>query len=163
MRELRLELQGRRLVFPDGKPVCLVCFGEPAGSRSVWFEDLGHHAGFSKTAALETGVQAIRERIAFDAPLCRPHRARARWFGLGGGLCMLAAVGMIALGAMLFGATPGRKSKSFLAEWGPVLLGLLPAIPGYLLWRKKDRGGLSCEVRREGATGLVLSFSDDPR
>lgn len=163
MKELRLGLQGVKLAFPDGKAVCLVCFGEPAGLRRVWFEELREHHGFTKAEALGTGVAAIRDRIAFDAPLCRAHRARARWLGVGAALCMLAAVGMIALGAMLFGASPGKKSKSFLAEWGPVLLAFLPGIPGYLLWRKKDRGGLACEVRREGATGLVLSFPDDRR
>lgn len=163
MRELRLELQGKKLSFPDGKAVCLACGAEPAGVRRVWFEELQHHAGFSKSAALETGVQAIRERIAFDAPLCRAHRVKARWLGVGAALCMLAAVGMIALGAMLFGASPGRKPKSFFAEWGPILLGFIPGIPGYLLWRMKDRGGLRCDVRREAATGLILSFPDDAR
>ena len=76
MRELSLRNQGKRLVFPDGKAVCLACGG--SGSRS---------------SAEGRPARAIAERIAFDAPLCRAHRAKARPLSVGAGLCMLAAVG----------------------------------------------------------------------
>ena len=158
MRELRLGLDGRRLVFPDGKAVCLACGAEPVGTRRVWFEEV-RGAGVDRSSNLLAGVQAIAGRITFDAPLCRAHRSRARWLSLGTGLCALAFIGMIVLGVTLVGPTSGRKPKGFLKEWGPILLGLIPAIPGYFLWRKKDRGGLDCDVRREG-DNLVLAYPD---
>lgn len=165
MRELRVSLQGKKLVFPDGKAACLACGAEPAGVRRVWFEQVhGGHVGTGDLARggnLLAGAQAIAARITFDAPLCRAHRARARWLSAGTGLCALAFIGMIALGIWLVGPTKGRKPKSFLAEWGPFLMGLIPALPGYFLWRKKDRGGLSCDVHRDGPTGLVLRFPDE--
>lgn len=164
MRELRVGLEGKRLVFPDGKAACLACGGEPAGVRRVWFEEVagalpgtGDLARFNNLAA---GARAIAERITFDAPLCRAHRAKARWLSVGCALCALAVVGMIALGIWLVGSPSGRRKETFLQKWGPILLGLLPAIPGYFLWQRKDRGGLTCEVRREGASGLVLCWPD---
>lgn len=163
MRELRLGLSGRTLRFPDGKAVCLACGAEPAGTRRVWFEEVrGGSLGTGDLARAENlgaGIAALVDRVSFDAPLCPAHRARARGYTLGAILCGLAAVGLIVLGAMWVGPNSGRKSKNFLKEWGPILLGLIPAIPGYVFWRKKDRGGLSCEVRREGEE-IVLTFPD---
>jgi hypothetical protein len=166
MAELKVQLQGARLVFPDGKPICLVCRGEPAGARRVWFEEVhGTRLGtddVSRGLGLAAGARALRERIAFDAPLCGRHRAAARWLSVGTALCGLATVGAMALGVALFGSPSTRRtSKSSPAEWAPMLLGLIPAIPGLFLWRKKDRGGLTCEVRRDGPTGLVLMWPDE--
>ncbi|HEX7901218.1 MAG TPA: hypothetical protein VF950_25900 [Planctomycetota bacterium] len=157
MRELRLELQGRRLVFPDGKAVCLACGAEPVGTRQVWFEDMSG-VGLDRTSQMMGSVQALAGRITFDAPLCRAHRSKARMLSLGTALCGLAFIGMIALGMWIVGPTSARKPKTFWQQW-PLALSLIPALPGYFLWQKKDRGGLRCEVRRDGEN-LVLSFPE---
>ena len=43
--ELRLRLEKRELIFPDGVAFCLVCGEPPAGKRRVWFENLAAGAG----------------------------------------------------------------------------------------------------------------------
>lgn len=168
MRELRLELQGKTLIFPDGKVSCLACGGAPDGVRRVWFEDLkgeGASLGMgalSKATHLSAAAKALQSRITFNAPLCRSHRARARWFSWGTYLCGLAFVGMILLSATLSGSSGKRgKSKESLELWLTLGLGLIPALPGYFLWQLKDRGGLACTVRREGDSRLVLTFPDE--
>ena len=159
--ELRLRVRGRDLVFPDGKPMCLVCGAPPSGTRTVWFEsprgDLSHPG--SKGAALGTGLAAIASRIPFEAPLCRGHRRKAILTGLAAPAFMLSALGVIALGAIFGPDTTRRKPKGDLVQYVVIGLSLIPGGFGYFFWRRKDRGGLPCDVRREGGD-LVLEYPD---
>jgi hypothetical protein len=163
--ELRLGLAGRNLVFPGGAPFCLVCGAAPSGSRRVWFEDTGAagqaasgHLG-STRHALGTGVRAIADRIEFQAPLCPPHRTRALLIGLGAFGCMLAAVGVLVLGIVLLRQFKIPRKYEDLSLWIPFIPALVPAGFGALFWKRKDRGGLSCEARREGED-LILIYPD---
>jgi hypothetical protein len=160
MRELRLGLDGTRLVFPDGRPVCLGCGAEPAGTRRVWFEDVRSGAGLTQAATMEAAASGLKNRIVFDAPLCAAHRARARWRSLGTFLCFLGILGVVALMAVLE-SRAGRKGLSSGVKYGLYALALLPGVPMFFLWQSKDRGGLSCRVSREN-DGLVLTFPEPP-
>jgi hypothetical protein len=167
--ELRLGLDGRELQFPDGRPFCLVCGDTPSGTRRVWFEDTGAasaglpgHIG-SADHALGTGARAIANRIDFHAPLCSRHRRRAVVIGLAALGCMLLAVGVIILDHYLIDYLKGllkiRRRYDDIVGWMAFLPSLIPAGFGVYFWRKKDRGGLTCDVRRE-AELLVLTYSE---
>ncbi len=163
--EIRLDLAGDELVFPAGRPFCLVCGAEPAGTRKVWFEDLGGggvsegiDAMAGKVGALGAGARLLRERVAFRAPLCALHRRRARWAGLPAVGFFLLTVAVFA-GVFLLLKRLGVPEKAH--KW-IAFAAVLP--PGWLFWRawrRKDRGGLPCEVRREEG-GVVLRYNGSP-
>ena len=161
--ELRLGLQGHALLFPDGKPFCLVCGAEPRGTRRVWFEDVvqggkGIERLGTRVGSLATGVRALAGRIAFDAPHCRAHRARAILTGAAAAGLFLLALAVLATGAILLrGGSARRGSGAGIAEWIVMGLALLPGSAGAFLWIRKDRGGLACGVRREDDE-LVLTY-----
>ena len=158
MRELRLRLDGKSLVFPDGRPICLACGGEPAGTRRVWFETAEAGADLSRPGSLERGVAALRHRVTFDASLCARHLRRAR-------VLSLKAVGLALLSvAVLVGAIVGFQAAGWDLSKEKGLLGYLPFVPAavpavfaYFAWKAKDRGGLACEARRAGEN-LVLTY-----
>ena len=163
--ELRLGLRGRDLVFPGGKAFCLVCGETPAGDRRVWFEDTAA-AGVatpgtigSTRHALGTGARAIAERIDVQAPLCSRHKTRALWIGLGAVGFMVLAVAVSALGIVLTNHLKIPRRYENIASWIAFLPALIPAGFGVYFWKKKDRGGLDCEARREG-NDLVLTYPD---
>lgn len=161
--DLRLPIRGRDLAFPDGKAICLVCGAAPSGTRTVWFESPqggGSHLG-SKGHALGIGVAAIAGRIAFKAPLCKPHRWKAFRTGLLALVFMLGAAGVIVLGLFVApdGIHPRKKLKQEIVGYVFMALALIPVAFGTVFWQRKDRGGLPCEVRREGEV-LVLTYPD---
>jgi hypothetical protein len=163
--ELRLGLKGRELVFPDGKAFCLVCGAAPAGTRRVWFEDMGS-AGLAASGeigstrhALGTGARVIASRIEFQAPLCGPHKTRAIRTGLGAIACMLLGVGVLVLGNVVLSRFKILRKYEDFSRWIPFIPALVPAGFGYVFWRRKDRGGLPCEARRD-EEDLVLTYPD---
>lgn len=160
MKEIRVGLDGTRLIFPDGRAVCLACGAEPAGTRRVWFEDVPAGAGFTQLGTAKAAVAGLKNRIAFDAPLCAAHRSRARWRSLGTFLCFLGMLGVVALMVYLE-SKAGRKGLSSGVKYGLYALALIPGLPMYFLWQSKDRGGLTCSVSRED-DGLRLTFPDPP-
>ncbi len=157
MGELRLGLGGGLPKFPGGKPFCLVCGGAPAGNHRVFFEQPdGSSVAVSRVGSVATGVEMIKNRIVFSAPLCAPHLARAgqlrvwTFAALAGGI-VLAGILMA-----LIAKTIGLESRvgnvlSFIAIGAPFA-------PMYFLWRAKDRGGLACTVRIEEEE-LVLVYA----
>ncbi|HYE98595.1 MAG TPA: hypothetical protein VEJ18_06765 [Planctomycetota bacterium] len=158
MRELRLGLDGKALVFPDGRPICLACGAEPTGTRRVWFETMDAGADLSRPGSLERGVAALRHRVAFDATLCGRHLRRARGLSL-----KAAGLGLLSV-ALLVGAIVGFKAAGWDLSKEKSLLGYLPFVPAlvpavfaYFAWQAKDRGGLDCEARRDGED-LVLTY-----
>lgn len=160
MRELRLRLDGTRLVFVDGRPVCLACGAEPAGVRRVWFEAVEGGAPMTRAGSLARGVAALSNRIAFDAPLCALHHRRARRLSY-----KAAGLGLLGL-AILVGTIVGLEAAGWDLTKKKGLVGYLPFLPAlvpwtfaYFAWQAKDRGGLACEARREGE-GLVLSYPE---
>jgi len=162
--ELRLRLEKRELVFPEGVAFCLVCGGVPAGKRRVWFEDLAAGAGApgeigSSGHALGAGARMMANRADFLAPLCKSHRRRAILIGLAANGFMLLAVGVGALGIYLQGLFKIPRRYEELVRWIAFIPILIPAGFGVYFWMKKDRGGLPCEVRREGGE-LVLTYPE---
>jgi len=135
----------------------------------VWFEDTASagaaahgHIG-SKGHALGTGLVAIATRIDFHAPLCSPHRWRAVRIGLAAFGCLLLGVGVILLDHHLIAYVKGllkiRRDHEDIVGWLTLLPALVPFGFMYYFWRKKDRGGLPCDARREGEI-LVLTYPD---
>jgi hypothetical protein len=161
--ELRLPIRGKDLVFPDGKAYCLVCGAPPSSARTVWFESPRADGGppGSKGRALAIGVAAIAGRITFKAPLCGPYRWKAFRTGLLAAVFMLAAVGVIVLGSFwgADGVPPRKRLRQQVVGSVSVGLSLIPGAFGYVFWRRKDRGGIPADVRREGDT-LVLEYPD---
>ncbi|HVE41737.1 MAG TPA: hypothetical protein VNM14_17730 [Planctomycetota bacterium] len=160
-QELRFQIKGRALQFPDGKPFCLVCGATPAGVRRVWFEETGVDGAslVSRSHALGQGVQAIANRIEFDAPLCKEHRWRATLAGLAGIACFLLAAAVIGAGVMLGGDTTRRKAGTDWMKYISMGLCLIPGGFGYMFWKRKDRGGLRCSAHLDGDK-LVLTWPD---
>lgn len=76
---------------------------------------------------------------------------------------MLLAVGVVILDHQLIGYVKGllkiRARHEDVVGWLAFLPGLIPAGFGVYFWRKKDRGALPCEIRREGEL-LVLSYPE---
>jgi len=156
--ELRLGLRDHTLVFPEGKLCCLVCGRPPAGVRRVYYETVeGEGALEGRMGAAGAGVQAIANRLTFDAPLCADHRRKATLTGLAGVGFMLLALAVIALGAAFAPKSSRKGGQADIIGYVFMGLALIPGGFGYVFWRRKDRGGLPCEVRREGAE-LVLVY-----
>lgn len=149
-------LDGKALVFPGGRPICLACGAEPAGTRRVWFEAVEGGVPLTRVGSLGRGVSALANRVTFDAPLCAGHLRRARALSL-------KAVGLALLGlAVRVGAIAGQKAAGWNLVDRKGLVGYLPFVPAlipwgfaYFYWPAKDRGGLACEMGRDG-DGLVL-------
>ncbi|MBI3858583.1 MAG: hypothetical protein HY293_23095, partial [Planctomycetes bacterium] len=153
----------RALRFPDDRAFCLVCGAPPAGARRVWFEDVpaGNpgsdlaHLG-SQGHALGKGIAAIRDRVQFDAPLCgAPLRRASRtgWAALG---LMLLAVGVLVAAILMLKQFKVPKKQAGWVDWLPFIPALVPAVFGGLLWKRKDRGGLPCDVYAVGDEVLLV-------
>jgi hypothetical protein len=164
VERLTLGLNGRTLVFPEGKAYCLVCGRPPSGTRRVWFEDPGSTEPNaaklgSRGHALGVGINAIRGRIQFDAPLCRVHRRSAVLLSVKATGLFLLTIAVVALGAMALKQFRIPKKVATLAEWLPFIPAILPASFAALYWMRKDRGGLTCDVAVEDGA-LVLLYKD---
>ncbi len=161
MPNLIVTLQDKRVVFPDGIPICLACGGEVAGTRRVTFEPVDDFVMPTHAGKLISHFRALRERTAFDAPLCEAHLRRAAalaWkapLHLFGGAILLGAAVMTVLGLKL-----DEKSK---ASWLLALPGFVWFAIGYFTWIAKDRGGLPCEATRLEDGSVLLKYPDpDP-
>lgn len=166
-RELRLGLEDRRLVFPNGAPYCLVCGRRPAGTRTLAFKDVDY--ANRQTEGANLLLQRVHPLLAWanrarlvtfkiEAPLCLRHRWRGRGLEIG-----VIAFFILATAALVWLGLKGRL-PSGPSETGSLLKGLLIAIvlvPGYLLWKKGRKAPvLPCEVRRESPSSIVLTYPD---
>ena len=77
-RQLRLVLRHKLLEFPQGASICLVCGASPAGARRVYFEE-PRGVAFGQVGAIRSGIDAMDNRIEFDAPLVSSRRILGRW------------------------------------------------------------------------------------
>lgn len=165
--ELRLGLSGRALVFPEGRPFCLVCGAPPFARRTVPCRDGDYALRTSRdlNSLLEWINPALayfnwRRKAAFsiDAPLCFRHF----WRGLLGEFVVIGAF-VIALVALVIAWAKG-KLPSGPSETGALLKGGLIAIflvGGWLLSRFGPRAPvLPCAVKRETETRIVLVYPD---
>ena len=142
------------LVFPGGRPFCLRCGAEATGTARVTFEsNPGCH--LSRAGQILGHLEILADRVKFRATLCARHQGeiwklRLACLGIGGG----------ALGALLLGATASGPERGAT----PAIVGIAVAVVLLLLmmpiWRRKDRGGLSCDAVRTHDGRLVLAFPD---
>ena len=153
---IELELSGKKVVFPETKPFCLVCGAKPVGTKQVWFEDHVDTVTESGAGKLGAGAGAIAERITFEAPLCGVHRKQAR-------LLSLKTAGFSVLAMILAG---GGATLGVTQKWPePVIFGLAIVLGGWpgvmagIYWVQKDRGGLTCKAHLEDDGTLVLKWN----
>jgi hypothetical protein len=157
-----LGLNKRTIVFPDGRPYCLICGAPATGSRQVWFEDIGsagpaHGIPGDKGYGLDVGVQAIRSRLTFDAPLCRVHRRQALFLSLKAVGLFLLSVGILVAGGMVIDRLKLPRNLSWVGQYAPFVPALPVAIVAGVLWKRKDRGGLTCKASSDQGR-LVLEY-----
>jgi hypothetical protein len=167
-RELRLGCRGRALLFPEGRPFCLVCGRRPLGTRTLAFKDVEY--ADRKTQVANLLLRRVHPLLAWfnrsrhvtfriDAPLCLRHYWRGRILDVAViALFLAAAAAVIGLG--LAGKLPRGPS-----DVGSLLKGALIAIvlvPGVLVWTRARKGPvLPCEVRRAGEDAIVLTYKDE--
>ncbi len=161
-RELRLGLSGDRLVFPEGRPFCLVCGRRPLGTRVVHARD--PEFAERQTRDVNTLLEFVHPILGrlntarlvafeFEAPLCWRHLGR----GMGPAAAAIAVyllfVGLLAL-LVLKSAEPG----------GYVKLGLVGAaiLAGFLFVRRgKGRPVIPCVAVRETRERVVLVYETE--
>lgn len=166
-RELRLGLSGRKVVFPEGAPFCLVCGKRPFGLRTQAFRD----AEFAerRTEVANTLLRRVHPLLAWanrarlvtfkiEAPVCFRHYWKGRMLDVAVLVLFVAA-----LSALVWLGSKGRL-PSAPGEMGSLLKGALVAlvlVPGFLLWRKgRGQTILPCEARREASDRVVLLYPD---
>jgi hypothetical protein len=165
--ELRLGLEGRTILFPDGRPFCLACGRPPTGTRLVAFRDAAYAERASAGADSILGwvhpllAWANRRRqvmLKFEAPLCFCHRMTGRWSDLVLLTLFLALLGLI-LVLGWGGLLPGEPGKR-----GGLLKVALIAVPlagGAVFHRfRSKRALLPCSAHRESADLVVLVYED---
>lgn len=161
MPDLVLGLEGTRLIFPDGTPICLSCGGAVSGTRRVTFEPLDNFVMPTHAGKLLSHFKALRERVAFDAPLCEEHHRRAKSLAWKAPLHLLA--GMILLMAAVVTVLELKLSEKSKASWLLGAPGMVWIMIGYSTWMAKDRGGLPCEATRLEDGSVLLKYPDpDP-
>lgn len=167
MMELQLGLSGRTLVFPDGRPICLVCGRPPCARRTAALKDVAYAA--RRSAGLNTLLERVHPALAWvnqerhvrfkiEVPVCRRHLLRGRWADLG---VILAS--MLLWGAAAWAALQGWvEPKSVGAGFLKMGLMLLPVATAWTAWRFRSRSPLlPCTVRREAADRVVLVYEGD--
>ena len=161
MKDLIVALADKQVVFPDGVPHCLACGGEAAGTRRVTFEPVDDFVMPTHAGKLLSHLQALRRRVAFDAPLCGPHLRRAKALSWKAPLYGLSALSLVS-GAVvvLLGTSLAEQSK---AAWLLLLPGVIAILITYATWISKDRGGLPCQAVLLEDGGVLLKYPDsDP-
>lgn len=161
MQDLIVILQDRHVVFPDGIPTCLACGGGVSGTRRVTFEPVDNFVMPTHAGKLLSHFKALRERVAFDAPLCEEHHRRAASLAWKAPLHLLiGAILSVAAVVTVLGLKLDEKSK---ASWLLVLPGGVWMLIGFDFWIAKDRGGLPCEATRLEDGSVLLKYPDsDP-
>jgi hypothetical protein len=154
-RQLRLILRHKLLEFPQAQPFCLVCGAKPAGARRVYFEETRQPA-FGKVGGIRSGIDAIDNRIEFDAPLCPAHLARARMLAVLAPILGVSAIGLIIVGFWLGQLLP---LPEWLRSYFPFLIAGPDLIAMYIFWRRKDRGGIPCSIERLEESEVLLTYS----
>ena len=167
-RELRLGLSGRKLLFPEGAPFCLVCGRRPFGVRVQAFKDVDYAERRTETAnmllrrlhpILAWANRARLIKFKIEAPVCFRHYWRGRGLDFAVVvLFLLALTGMTWLGFK--GKLPSESDLM-----GSLLKGLLVtiiAVPGFFIWRR-SRGAiiLPCQARRESPESVVLVYDSE--
>ncbi|MCE9583580.1 MAG: hypothetical protein K8T20_13935 [Planctomycetes bacterium] len=151
---LLLEETNGELVFPGGRPFCLRCGAEATGTARVTFEsDPGFH--FSRAGQILGHLEILADRVRFRAALCARHRGeiwKLRRACLGMGAC---AIGALVLGAAASG--PERGATPAIAGIVVAVVLLLGMMP---VWKRKDRGGLPCDVARAHDGRLILYYRE---
>ena len=150
---LHLELHAGAVTFPDGRPFCLICGGNPHSVRRVYFERFGSGGAF--VGAIGAGIRAIQTRIEFEAPLCKRHYWRATLSGWIGVLMIMA--GLIYVFTRPVRATTGGDAATS-DTWLMILWCGWVGLGGWL-WARKDSGGLPCDVSLESEGRLLLKYS----
>jgi len=163
--ELRLELSGRAVVFPDGRPFCLACGRRPFSTRMVAFKDPDYADRRTEGANTILGwvhpalAWANRERLVsfkIDAPVCWIHFLRGRELDLAMTALFAAALGTLVL-LSVQGVIPRRPG-----DLGAALKAGLVAFPILGAWFavrfRSKRALLPCEGRRESKDRVVLTY-----
>lgn len=164
-RELKLGFSGGNLVFPDGRPFCLVCGRRPFKSRPVSAKDQDYAERQAGTvnAVLETlhpvlgGLNRLRvAAFSFEAPLCILHYWKGRYTQLA--TTVLFVLGLSAVAVLyFFDLLPAWIAKDGRALKG-IALGIVVLGAFLFLRRSKVPDLLPCEIRRESKQTLILSY-----
>lgn len=156
---IALGLSGDQLIFPDGRPFCLVCGRRPLGTRVVRFRDPDF--ADRETRPLNTLLQFVHPLLGqlntarlvsfeFGAPLCWRHLGR----GLAPDIAALAAFVLVVAGLVLL-ALKG-------ADRGYLKLGLVAAVilAGFFFVRRgRRRPKLPCVALRETRERVILVYA----
>lgn len=149
MDDLPLGLDGTTLVFPDGAARCLACGGAPAGTKRVYFED-------TDGIGLAGKLDALSNRLEFDAPLCERHLKHAR--SLPWKVAIYGVLALVVGVAALVYLLESRLYERSAAAWLLAAPGAFLVVVAYVGWSHKDRGGLRCEAERTADGGVRLSW-----
>jgi hypothetical protein len=165
--ELKLGLSGRRVIFPDGRPFCLVCGATPRGLRRVSFKD----PEFAERAtegvnlllqhvhpALAWANKTRLVRFDFEAPLCFRHLWKGR---LGEILVIGLFLVCLALFVVLWlkGRLPNQANLT--GSYLKTILVSIPVLGAWLLWKRSVRKPLlPCQAKRLSKEMIVLSYPE---
>jgi hypothetical protein len=166
--ELRLGLDGRRVVFLEGRSFCLACGRRPIASRTVGFTDV--EFAERETAGMNTLLNFVhpalgwanRERMVsfkIDAPVCLVHFLRGRLLDLA--LIVLFAAALVALVVLSFMGLLPRKEGEIGAALKAGLVAL-PILSAWFAYRfRSKRAVLPCTGRRETRDRFVLLYEGE--
>lgn len=158
MQNFVFGLEGTRIVFPDGVPVCLSCGGAVSGTRRVTFEPVDGFVMPTHAGKLLSHFKALRERVAFDAPLCEAHLRRAKSLSRKAPLYGLASLGLLLAAVLTLLQT--KLYEQSKAAWLLLAPGMVMFFITHGTWIAKDRGGLPCEATRLEDGSLLLKYPD---
>lgn len=166
--ELRLGLDGRRVVFPGGRDFCLACGRRPIATRIVGFTDVEYAE--RETAGVNSLLGwvhpalawANRERLVsfkIDAPVCLVHFLRGRAIDLA--LIAVFAAALVVLVVLSVRGVIPRKP----GELGATLKAGLVAFPILGAWFahrfRSKRAVLPCRGRRESRDRFLLVYEGE--
>ena len=167
-KELRLGLDGRRVVFPEGRAFCLACGRRPLAARTVGFTDVEYAE--RETAGMNSLLNFVhpalgwanRERMVsfkIDAPVCVVHFLRGRLLDLA--LILLFAAALVALLVLAFKGVLPRKEGEIGAALKAGLVAL-PILSAWFAYRfRSKRAILPCVGKREARDRFVLVYEGE--
>ncbi len=167
-RELRLGIDGRRVLFPEGREFCLACGRRPVATRIVGFTDVEYAERRTEGVNALLGwvhpalAWANRERLVsfkIDAPVCLVHFLRGRAIDLA--MTALFAAALVLLVVLSIRGVIPRKPGELGAALKAGLVAL-PILGAWFAYRfRSKRAVLPCQGRRESGDRILLVYDGD--